>query len=281
MFLCYADESGFNGCKFNPRQPVQIVGAICPNVYNLHRTEDEFNLNLAILRQNSISVDELKAEQIYRGRGPWAGVAHEFRDQFIESYLTWLRNRNHKILISAFDNRKYFDFVASHPDHLCVQALPYPYLGGALHVAMMIQKLHRGQGKNKGRTILVFDEQGEFENAVTNLIHDPPGFTDLFCNYNPSKDKGRFDQIVDTAYFVKSHHSCMAQLADIISYIARLHFELNHYGFDEAYDGEREKINRWYEIIEGKHVGYNIAFPHRQGTIFEFLRAVSANGVGT
>jgi hypothetical protein len=279
MFLCYGDESGFNGRAFNPDQPVQVVGAICPNVYNLHRTEDEFNLNMDILHQNNISVDELKAEQIYRGRGPWRNVHHRFRDQFIESYLVWIRDRKHTILISAVDNGKYFEFANSYPDHPCIQALPYPYLAGALHVAMMVQKMNRGQAKNKGRTILIFDEQKDFERAVADLIYNPPDFTDSFCNYVSGKDKARFGQIVDTAYFVSSHHSCMAQLADTISYITRLYFELNHYGFNEAYDGEREKINRWYQIIEDKHRGFNFAFPHRRGPFFDFLSAVAANGI--
>lgn len=278
MFLAYADESGFTGQKSNPEQPVLVVGAIMPNVYRLHKTQTEFGEIVELCEALGISLTELKAEQIYRGRGPWRGVDYEDRDRILEVYLTWLSDRGHKILISAIDNKEYFSFVKQMPDHPCAMDLPYPYLAGALHIAMMIQKLNKNKKKNKGRTILIFDQQDQFENHVTSLICNPPDFTDPFCNYDPEKDVDRFDQIVDTAYFVRSHQAYLAQVADVISYIARLYIELNYYGVDESYEGERQKVNCWYSYIEDCHIGFNLAIPRKKGDIFDFLRSVKAKG---
>lgn len=279
MFLAYVDESGFTGCSSNPNQPVLVLGAIMPNVYRLHKTQAEFSEIIELCKDLGISFSELKAEQIYRGRGPWHDVGYKERDKIIETYLAWLKDRGHRVLISAIDNDEYFLFVEQEPDHPCSLAMPYPYLAGALHIAMIIQKLHKNKKKNKGRTILIFDQQDQFERELTDLVCNPPDFTDDFCNYDSTKDGDRFDQIVDTAYFVRSHHACLAQVADVISYVVRLYIELNHYGIEESYDGEIEKVNDWYSYIDDCHVGFNVAIPQRRGTIFDFLRDIKAEGI--
>ena len=48
MFLCYLYESGFNGKKYNPEQPVQTVVGIPLNIYYYHKTDSELKKSLIL-----------------------------------------------------------------------------------------------------------------------------------------------------------------------------------------------------------------------------------------
>ena len=278
MFLCYVDESGYNGSKLNSAQPVQVMVGIFPNVYNFHRSDSEFREVFELLR-DEIPLSEVKGEQIYRGRGPWRDVKPEIRDNVIEYYLDWVTNRNHKLIVTAIDNIKYFELREAASDSPFIQALPYPYLLAGLHIALAIQKLNRGKKKNKGKTILIFDEQEEFSNTLTELIFSPPEFIDDFVPFDPAKEGTRLNQIIDTAFFVRSHHSSMAQVVDVVAYLYRLHLELTSYGFDESYEGEARKVAAWIERIRGKFVPFNKIYPRRKAPFLDFINEVKAKGI--
>jgi hypothetical protein len=278
MYLCYADESGFNGKKYNPKQPVQVMAAICPNVYNFHRTDSEFK-EVFNLISRKIPINELKGEQIYRGKGSWHNVSSELRDKVIEYYLNWLIDRKHKLIITAIDNKAFFDLQKRNPENQHFSAIPYPYLLAGLHLAMVIQKVHSSQDSNKGKTLLIFDEQDHFEDQLSDLIFNPPDFIDEFVHFNPKKDKCRLCQIIDTAFFVKSHHSSMTQVVDIVAYLFRLHIEFKSYGSDEAYSGEAQKVARWISQIKSKLLPFKQIYPKGKTPFLQFLCNVKARGL--
>ena len=112
MFLCYVDESGFNGKKLNPAQPVQTMVGIFPNLYNFHKSDSEFKKVFEVINKK-ISIKELKATEIYRGRGSWKPIAPSLRDKVIEYYLHWVRDRNHKFIVTAIDNAEFFKIKKS------------------------------------------------------------------------------------------------------------------------------------------------------------------------
>jgi hypothetical protein len=51
-------------------------------------------------------------------------------------------------------------------------------------------------------------------------------------------DKERFDQIINSAFAIKSQHSSLIQVADAVSYAYRRHLELK--SDREAWQGEQE-----------------------------------------
>jgi len=277
MFLSYADESGYNGSSFNPAQPVQAMAAMLPNVYNFHRSDSEFTEIFEIINER-IPIDEIKAEQIYRGRGSWANVQPDVRDRVIDFYLRWIASRNHKLIVTAIDNRAYFDLYAADSGTQFMITLPCPYLLAGLQTALVIQKLNRTKKKNKGKTLLVFDEQEEFSADLPTLIFDPPPFVDEFVQFDPKKEKTRLNQIVDTAFFVKSHHSSMAQVVDVVAYLVRLKLELASYGMPEAYHGELAKVEAWLQRIEIKFVPMKTVYPKAKKPFLEFIRSTRARG---
>jgi hypothetical protein len=280
MYLCYADESGFNGTKFNPKQPVQVMAAIFPNVYNFHRSDTEFKKVFDIIKSR-IPVSEIKGEQIYRGRGKWNGIDPKTRDEVIQFYLDWITQRNHKFIITAIDNQAYFDLAKKSPPSSFIQAIPYPYILSGLHIALVVQKRNRTKGKNKGKAILIFDEQQTkgLSNQLTELIFDPPEFVDDFIAFDEKKERTRLNQIIDTAFFVNSHHSSMAQVVDIVAYLYRLYLELTAYGFPEAYDGERDKITTWMDQIQDKFIPFSTVYPRRNKPFIKFINSVKAKGI--
>ncbi|MBE0433789.1 DUF3800 domain-containing protein [candidate division WOR-3 bacterium] len=215
MYIGYVDESGFVGRNRNPNQPVQAMACIMANTYTLHRTLDEFAYNLRILRENNIPLAELKAEEIYRGRGAWQTVDGHIRHEIFTRYLNWLVGRRHFIILSLIDNNKFFDLKASRDE--LGQALEYPYIAGAMHIALAAQRANQCLPRNKGKTLLIFDEQPQFKQSVETLIAQPPGFTDCYYGFR-SRGRTKLNQIIDTAYFVTSDYSYVIQIADVDSH---------------------------------------------------------------
>ena len=219
-------------------------------------------------------MEELKAEEIYRGRGPWATVDGNLRHEIFARYFHWLVSRKHRIVLSLIDNNHFFE-LKDDGDSIA-QCLGFPYVAGALQLALAIQKYNQGKKKNKGKTILIFDEQTEFESMVQDLLSRPPEFTDGFYGYR-SKDKIKLNQIVDTAYFVKSHYSFVIQTADTVSYATRHYLQLTRYGLDESYAGELSRISGWFNMILERLIPTKHSYPNKSGDIFEFYRRVAPN----
>jgi hypothetical protein len=278
VYLCYADESGYTGSGHDPAQPVQVMAAILPNAYNFHRSDSEFR-NVFDLINTYIPVSELKCEQIYRGRGSWSGVPAGVRDQVIEFYLDWVSSRRHKFIVTAIDNGAFFARLDKSTSDPITQEIRYPYLLAGLHTALVVQKLHRKKARNKGKTILIFDQQDEFADDLTNLVFNPPPFVDEFVPFDEKREKCRLCQIIDTAFFVKSHQSSMAQVVDIVAYLYRLHLELRAYGVPEAYAGEKDKLAAWISQIQDKFVPFSTVYPRKRTPFVEFLNSLKARGV--
>lgn len=276
MYIGYVDESGYVGHARNPDQPLQAMACILPSAYTIHRTTDEFADNMKILRKNDIPLAELKAEEIYRGRGAWERVGGNIRHRIFTRYFNWLVNRKHKIVLSLIDNNRFFDLKDS--GNQIANCLDFPYVAGALHIALAVQKHNQGQKKNKGKTILIFDEQRDFENMVEDLIAQPPKFTDVFYSYRP-ENKSRLNQIIDTAYFVKSHYSYLIQTADTVAFVSRLYLQLTTHEIPEAYNGELNRIQKWFDMIKTRLIPRTHIYPKGSDEIFRFYRNVAPDNM--
>lgn len=276
MYIGYVDESGYVGRAKNPDQPLQAMACILPSAYTIHRTTDEFADNMKILRKNDIPLAELKAEEIYRGRGAWERVGGNIRHRIFTRYFKWLVNRKHKIILSLIDNNRFFDLKDS-GDQIA-NRLYFPYVAGALHIALAVQKYNQGRKKNKGKTILIFDEQRDFENMIEALIAQPPKFTDVFYGYRP-ENKSRLNQIIDTAYFVKSHYSYLIQTADTVAFVSRLYLQLTTNEIPEAYNGELNRIQKWFDMIKTRLIPRTHIYPKGSDEILEFYRNVAPDNM--
>src|SRR5262249_27983598 len=139
-------------------------------------------------------------------------------------------------------------------------AFEVPYVKGAIHIALATQRFNEGKKKNKGKTLLIFDEQTQFERKVEDLIGVPPDFLAGFYH-----DEGAvpLDQIIDTALFVQSHYSYFIQIADTIAFVSRRFVELESFGAAEGYVGERARITAWFAIIRFQNLSRGRRFIRR------------------
>lgn len=275
MFVCYCDESGFTGCNHDRNQPVTVVAGVLVNTYNMHKTRADFasltRKAKKLLKEAGLgSFAELKAQELYSGSGPWKGIDGAERHALYGAMLKWLCQRKHKVVASVIDDKVFCGKVAS-KDPLSTK-LRAPYVAGALHLSLMVQRANQGAAKNKGRTILIFDAQGEFEKDVSQLLYSPPSWTDDYYGYRRGE---RLDQVVDTAYFVRSHQASFIQIADLVAYVLRKHAELTHHGFGEKYTGESARTEEWASMLRSSMMPRPHVFPSAKGTAAGFLRSVA------
>lgn len=249
MKLCYVDETGTDGDS-----PVMVMVGIIADSQRLRRTQTEFQA--AFDRLGSLperTIRELKSTSLYRGRGRWQGVPGEQRHEAIGEFRAWIGERKHELALAAIDIARFKESPLSPDIDL--------WLTGALHIALQVQRRNQGLKKNKGNTFLVFDEQKRKADALADLLFDPPEWTDSY--YKRTRRQARLDQIIDTAFYARSHHVGLVQVADLFAFLFRRHAELVQYGYDEEYEGEAERIKGWVRAMSERLIDRTHRWPKR------------------
>ena len=106
----------------------------------------------------------------------------------------------------------------------------------------------QGNDRNKGHTVFIYDDN-KWENAnLSEALHNAnPWFDPIYQTSKKKRgktiwcevsDDERFNQIINTAFSIKSDHSSLIQVADAVCYAYRRHLELK--SIRERWDGERE-----------------------------------------
>ena len=80
-------------------------------------------------------------------------------------------------------------------------------------------------------------------------------------------DDKRFDQIVNSPFAIKSHHSSLIQIADATAYVYRRHLELK--AQDEKWPGEQQYIAGLAEKLDSKRVRLGKTF---DGSCIDFYK---------
>lgn len=280
MYLCYVDESGHNGKKFNPSQPVQVLCGALIDATKIHKTQRELNLILHFLHKKGIPLSELKASDAYRGRKHWGAVKPAARQKLFELVLDWAHARSCKYIVCPIDTRKFFDKRAGG----CPMSarLGYPYEAGALNVLMAIQRHQAGKRNNKGKTIVTFDEQHGHDENLIRILEGDLSFTDAYTRYvirpRVRSPERRFNQIVDVPHFSKSHLSMLIQIADWAAFIVAQYLHLATYGFPEKYPGELMVLKAWYEMVGRDAITHTCVEPPGSDPTCTYYRELRPNG---
>lgn len=229
-----------------------MVGVIADS-QRLRRTRSEFEAVMNDLDQDSRSaIRELKSSELYKGRGSWWGVDGEDRHALIGDLCEWLCDRKHHLALAAVGARA----VSESPLH-GLDA----WMSAALHIALQVQRRFQNEARNKGQTFLVFDENKRQADPLAELLFDPPPWTDDYYQRDASKEP--LDQIIDSAFYARSHHVGLVQVADLFAFIFRRYSELNDYGSSEAFTGEAERITSWVEVISRRLISRSSRWPKR------------------
>lgn len=252
MKFCYLDESGTGD------QPVAVMVGVVADATRMHLTKDHWAELLdeisGIVGQK---LQEFHAHKFYRGSGIWKELDGNARSHLIDAIIRWMKARKHKIVYSAIDANK-FKSDGPQVDELCDLSM-WKVLG--LHVSLALQRAHQREAKNKGHTVLVFDEAVTEKERFTNLLLNPPQWTDGY--YDRSKKQVALDQLIDVPHFVNSKHVSLVQVADLYAFLLRRYFEIESELSTEAYAGETKKVRRWAKAILDQSIGSAHIFPRK------------------
>jgi hypothetical protein len=249
MKFTYVDES------LDPHgQHVQVMVGIVADAHRLNRTRLEFGEIFGLI-ENAFpgALRELKGSKIFYGRDGWRQVAPAIRKDIFRHFSQWLAERKHHLAMSAIDIERFrADPPADFPEEL--RDL---WVAGAVHVALQLQRLHQPLKKNKGHTILIFDENKCRADQLNEILFAPPVWTEPY--YEKARKQQPLDQIVDSAFFTKSHHAGLAQVADLFAFAFRRYAELADYNVNPEYEGEAADI----QVIVERLVPHLIPRAHR------------------
>lgn len=228
----------------------------------MFKTLDQQETIFSMLKEHGYELKELKGADLYCGRGDWKEVDGGKRHELYKDLLKWMSNRMMKIIISGVDLNKFKSMCQKNDKLKRYDYLVWQYL----HIVLAIHKKEcrkkkykrkedelRPKKNNKGKTIFIIDQLKEHEKELSNLLSKKPSWVDQYFSCKVP-DEFRLCEIVDTAYFVRSHQANLIQLADLVAYVVRRYAELKENYHSKRFEGELEKINNWYNILEDSFI---------------------------
>ena len=246
--ICYVDETGTDG-----QSPLIVMVGVIADSQRLHRTRTEFEAVMERLDQVSRrAIRELKSSELYKGNGPWRDVCGVDRHALIGDLCQWLCDRKHHLALTALDRKAVLESPLYDLD---------AWMSAALHIALQVQRRFQAEKSNKGRTFLVFDENKRQADPLAEMLFNPPSWTDDYYQRGPKQEA--LDQIVDSAFYARSHHVGLVQIADLFAFIFRRYAELHDYAAEEAFAGEAERITGWVKLISTRLIGRAHRWPKR------------------
>ncbi|RAP57145.1 DUF3800 domain-containing protein [Oleiagrimonas sp. MCCC 1A03011] len=250
MKFCYLDESGTGG------QPVAVMVGVIADAQRMHLTKAAWSELLTELSKLvGQELQEFHAHRFYSGSGVWKELDGEERSSLIAAIIKWMKARKHKIVYSAID-QAVFKKKVSEISELKGMSI---WKTLALHSVLAIQRSQQAESKNKGNTVLVFDEAVKEKQRFTKILLSPPDWTDEY--YSRKRKQAQLDQIVDVPHFVDSKLVPLVQVADLYAFLLRRYFSLSSGLEGEKYRGESEKVAVWAREILNQTVGSAHIFP--------------------
>jgi hypothetical protein len=165
MKFCYANEI----CD-DRGETIQVMVGIVADAQRLNRSRVEFSEIFALVEGAYLeALKELKGSRIFYGRGGWRDVLPEIRKAVFRLFCEWIGERKHSLALSAIDIGR---FNARLPDNY-PDPLRDLWVAGAVHVALQLRKLHQTLKKNKGHTVLIFDENKVKADRLNEVQSEP------------------------------------------------------------------------------------------------------------
>lgn len=233
-----------------------MVGIVV-DAHRMHVTKDHWTeLLVALSCVVGRSINEIHTRDFYSGNGVWRGMKGPERSQVITEVFNWIDARRHHVVYSSVEKSAYYTSLKAGqvPPEV---ATPWRFMG--MHLLLSVQKIHQRQEKTKGHTIFVFDNEEREQMRFTDLVTNPPAWTDSF--YDKGKKQSRLDQIVDVPYFCDSEEVGLLQVADFVAYFLRRHAEIAAGYSKPNYPGEMDKLNGWVATLRSGCLGGSMMYP--------------------
>jgi hypothetical protein len=253
MKFCYVDESGTGA------EPYAVMVGIVVDALRMRPTKADWDVLLKKLESIvGKPIDEIHTRDFYAGNGPWREIDGPQRAAIVDSVMSWIAARKHSLVFAAVDKSKYFQEFPDDARFGDIRAL-WRFLG--LHLALSIQKHHQRLTKNKGNTVLIFDNEEREQTRFTDLILNPPNWTDSY--YQRTSEQESLDQIIDVPYFADSKDVPLLQVADFVAYFLRRYAEIEG-GDPERYKGENKQVQKWILMALERAVPMSAIYPKRE-----------------
>jgi hypothetical protein len=239
MKFCYIDES------VTAEEPISVMAGIITDATRMRVTKIHWS-NLLETLSNIIGrqIQEIHTRDFYSGNSPWRDLDGSQRSAIISAIFDWLQERKHHVVYTAVNKAAFLAEFKNEPFYKNVRTL-WRFM--ALHVTLSLQKSFQREKKNKGNTVLIFDNEEREKVQFTDLVLNPPDWTDTY--YNRGKNQEKLEQIVDVPHFVDSKEVGLIQLADFICFFLRKHIELTLGYVKPAYKDESAKVAAWANQI--------------------------------
>lgn len=255
MKFIYVDESGGRD-----QGDVFVMCGLMVDAYKLRKKTADFDAKLeALFATHPGNRGDLKTSRFINGRGAWNQIAAQERKDFLTDVCRLAVANGGKIYgiglsFNAFD-------AALGAGHGHPFGNSY-WIAASMFTSALVQKKMQGVANSKGLTVLIMDDNKKEMPQLSDGLYDCSGWYDGLYQCRGKRygksvwlartKKDRFDQIINTAFAIKSDHSSLVQVADAISYVYRRHLELKLQ--PEAYAGEQAYYQALIDILE----------PHRE-----------------
>jgi len=210
MKFAYVDETGGDD-----QTDVFVMTSLLVDAFRLRTcTADCDALVASSLARWKRRPRELKTKRLIEGKGGWSKIDAEERATFVRGLLD-IALKYTRIFPVAFSCKQFAETAASGEYH---QPFDSHWLGAEMFVSALIQRKMQEEEKNKGHTVLIFDDNKYEMTKLSDMLHDAdPWFDHLYCVSRMKKGKlvwevpavERFNQIINTAFAIKSHHSSL------------------------------------------------------------------------
>lgn len=252
MKFIYIDESG------EPNQSdVFVLCGLMVDAYKLRKKTADFDIKLKeLLVQHPGQETELKTKRFINGRGGWSKVSATERKIFLSEVCKLAVSNGGKVYGLAISQKEFK--IACESADVSRHIRSY-WLTAAIFTACLVQKKMQSIPSSKGLTVFIMDDNKQEMPDLSNALYRAnPWFDGLYQvqvkrrNNSPQwktvGDEDRLDQIINTAFAIKSNHSSLVQVADAIAYVYRRFLELQVE--KEAWKGELEYFHDLVSILE-------------------------------
>ncbi len=252
MKFAYVDETGPG-----KNNDIFVMVGVLVDAYKLRKCTKEFDdLLKQFFSETSTQsrIKELKTSEFINGRRTWGRIDPDKRKQFLNEICTHAKNNARAKIYASCISINTFNESQSDTH------LQSYWQAAGMYIASLIQKKMMRESKNKGLTVLVFDDNKMDMPKVSNELYElNPWYDGLYQSRKKRKwknlaDGDRFNQIVNTAFAIKSEHSSFIQVADAVAYIYRRQTELQN-GDQPKWEGEKEYYDNLASILDKEKLG--------------------------
>jgi len=251
MKFCYCDESGTGD------EPIAVMVGIILDHTRMHVTKADWCALLAKLSTMAgREITELHTRDFYAGNSPWRGIDGPTRAAVISAIFDWICERKHKIVYASVCRKVYHDMFALQriPDELNTL---WRFLG--FHLVLSVQRFGQTFDKNKGNTLLIFDNEQREQMRFTDIILRPPAWSGEY--YAKKRKQDPLDEIVDVPYFGDSQDVGLIQVADFLAYFLRRYAEIKEELVPARYPEEEARMDEWIKMLMSCSIGRSLIYP--------------------